>query len=487
MRFRDSPVPLHTQGALSCTLPSINLLSSLPMPEPEHFMATFAKRDNRSRITPPPPIRTWDGTQPECADVLNDVPGDLGVLLWIGLRRVHLWLRLRDECEPTALEPAAETAATELTDPPPATDSKSKPSAPSLVPVQEEHSDLNAAIQHAPPLRDALHTFALLNQAPDLVRESQLVEACEHVSRWADQNEKLVTATYFAEAAAYLDRSDPARANEAGRLCRRAALDFRAAMWLYRAFGLGVQTKKRTQCTIALLRYGILLHHLCAYDEAEKYLEKAKRRAIRAGQRREAAAAHHELLGLAAEARSIENGERHVMEALWLYPRNHERLPLLVYDFTYLLCEKYLYSYAASLIPAVIERVRSPALQALVWGNAARAYAATGRRLQYKEAVEQAQELATKYHENASGALTMAAVAAWISQDLERATAMALRGREVAEIRKERVAIRRATEVLNGIQNGLPAPREADAPEASHIELVCRQCLARLRKWKPRP
>jgi tetratricopeptide (TPR) repeat protein len=432
--------------------------------------------DNRSRVTPPPPLRSWDGQRPEGAEVFYEVDGDLGVLLWSGLRRVHSWIAARDEKERPNISPL------EIADAPV---ERVDDSGPRAVP-EVEHPLFAAARDQAPELSDALRVFDLLYRATDLLLDTQLVKACEEVWMWAEGKELLGTAAYFAEAEAYIDSESPARANEAGRLCRRAALNFRAAMWFYRAHGLGVRSRTRTQCTIALLRYGVLQHRIGSYDEAELYLIRAKRRALRAGQRREAAFAHHELLGLAAEARSYEYGEQHFLEALWLYPRNHERLPYLAYDFTYLLCEKRLYSFAVSLIPLVLPRIRSPAVLALVWGNAARAYAAAGRREEYREAVDRAVELASMHQENASGALTMAAVAAWIANDLDQAESMATRGHKAAAARKELVALRRAADLLHGISTGLSAPMEVEAPIAHQVGVACRQCAARLRKWKPR-
>jgi tetratricopeptide (TPR) repeat protein len=435
---------------------------------------TIQRRDNTTRETPPPPVRDGDGTRPAGSEILDEVPGDLGVVLWLALRRVNGWVLARQRRSRTDGDPAA------------ATDDRATDAEPFAMREAPERPALNAAGEEAPELWDALRTFVLLCEMPDLVRPEQFRDACGEVWKWAEDGDRIQTAAYFAEAAAYLDPLSPEWANEAGRSCRRAALYSRAAMWFHRAFGLGLRVKNRRQCTLALLRFGVLLHQLGAYDEAETYLLKTKRRAVGSGQRSEVAAAHHELLLVSAEARSYGEGESHAFDALWFYPRHHERLPILVYDVTYLFCEKHLYSHALSLVQPVLSRVSSPSIQALIWGNAARAFAATGRRERYSEAVERATELGNRYQENASGAFTMAAVGAWMAGDLDRAERLAVAGRDIGARRKERIAIRRADEVLSGLEERLPSPREAEGSGQLRIEQLSRECLARLRIWRSR-
>jgi tetratricopeptide (TPR) repeat protein len=457
-------------------------------------MAKALRRDNRTRETPPPPIRDGDGTQPAGSEILVEVPGDLGVILWLAIRRVHNRLRVRRPRAAAASGDAVVEAGREDGSgptPPAGSEQRQHPllrcgDGEPLVRRPREHCSVGAAAGQVPELGDAIRTFVLAYEVPGQVPAARLAEACGQVWHWADAADRLQTAAHFAEAAAYLDEQSARWANEAGRACRRAAMDVRAAMWFYRGLGLGVRTRQPAQCTVALFRYGVLLHHLGEYDAAEKYLMKAKRRALGGGQRREAAAAHHHLLGVAAEARPYEVGERNMIDALWLYPRNDERRVYLVHDYAYLLCEKRLYSYAAPLVREVIPCVPKPLWQPLLWGNAARAFAGIGLREEYLNARQQALSFAGDHAENASGALTMTAVAAWLMGDLVEAEELASRGLEIARTRKERIAVRRATSVLSGLATRAPGPRHADPPGAHQIELITRQCIALLRKRKPR-
>ncbi|HYW05484.1 MAG TPA: hypothetical protein VE913_00935, partial [Longimicrobium sp.] len=96
------------------------------------------------------------------------------------------------------------------------------------------------AIQQAPELSGALGLLALVPRAPELVDGKQIAEACHTVYEWADLRGMVRTGRLFAEMAAHADPEDPARANYAARMCRRAALFPRAADWYQRGLGLAV-------------------------------------------------------------------------------------------------------------------------------------------------------------------------------------------------------------------------------------------------------
>jgi hypothetical protein len=92
---------------------------------------------------------------------------------------------------------------------------------------REAFERLGSACAHAPELVEAFGTFASLIRAPRRVEADQLAEACRLVHEWADERSLRDTALLFAEAAATADPDDPARANDAGRMCRRDARDDR--------------------------------------------------------------------------------------------------------------------------------------------------------------------------------------------------------------------------------------------------------------------
>ena len=336
-------------------------------------------------------------------------------------------------------------------------------------------------------LRAAVRLLLHWTQAPALVDETAVAEACDAVKRWTDVRGHMRTAAYFAEAAAFAEPDNPFRANEAGRVCRRAGLDLRAAMWFFRGFGLAVRLRRHAEATQALLGQAALMYHLGEHQASRRFLRKATRRARRGGQRKQAAFAQHELVLEAAEARTYSAGERHVLEALWLYPQSHQRFPAFVHDFGYLLAEKRLYTHALPLLRAVLPLIPRPAEQSVVWANIARAAAGAGRIQLYRESCDTAEGLSCEFGEHAAATYSLLATAAWLTGERERARQFAAQAQRIAEERRERYPAARARFVLDGIASDQVPPTELAPPPENQIEALTRQCLSRLRKWKPRP
>lgn len=426
--------------------------------------------------------------------MLEEVGGEVGGFLWLIVRRLHAYAecqekaitaRHRDEREEVFQQRRRRyRRSTPIV--PEGTPKASDADFPSRSP-KVDREWLAAIAVDAPPLGAVARTFMLWSASPGRFQVEELAEACECIKVWADSTGALHTAAMFAEAAAYLDTANPFRANEAGRFCRRAALDFRAGIWFFRAFGLAVRSQNHGEATQALLGNAALMYHLGNHGEARRFLNKATRRARRAGQRRQAAYAQHELVLEAAEARSYLAAERHVLEALWLYPRSHPRFPHFVHDFGYLLSEKRLYSPALVLLRAALPLIFRPPEQMVVWANIARAAAGAGRVAEYREAAGTVEKLAVRFSEHRPAALSIVAVAAWLANDVRRAVALSHEARALGVARRERYPAIRAEAVLRGIEEGQDPPAEAEPPAGSQIEALTRQCLARLRKWRSPP
>lgn len=450
-------------------------------------------------IAPPPPIRLGDGRVPEAFDVIQEVGGDLAVFLWVTLRRLSAAVQQRLRSERVGYkrrldEAYARRKRRDGADIPEAVSPASQESeATTEEPLAHRPRFVPCDLQWAGPdpvpaeLREALEALASMPRAPDPFEGSEVAGACAAIQRWADLRGYLQTAAYFAEGAAYVDSEDPFRANEAGRVCRRANLDARAHLWFFRAYGLAVRLKSHGEATQALLGQAALMYHLGEHKNMRRFLGRATRRARRAGQRKQAAYAQHELVLEAAEARSYADGERHVLEALWLYPRSHQRFPAFVHDYGYLLAEKRIYSSALPLLRAALPLIRRPAEAAVVWANISRAAAGSGRLDLYVEAAAKVDQLTVEHTEHAAAASSIVAVAAWLAGDRERAERLARTAHLIAMNRRERYPAERAASVLDGIKQGRPPPIEVAPPVENQIDSLIRQCLSRLRGWKPIP
>jgi tetratricopeptide (TPR) repeat protein len=273
------------------------------------------------------------------------------------------------------------------------------------VPSETVRERFIVAVAETPELAEAFGTLGLLARAAHLVDAPLLAAACEAVALWADERSLLRTATQFAEAAAYTDAANPYLSNAAARFCRRSALMDRAAVWYERAFYLSRGTRDNGESLRALLGFGSLMKDQGRYKEAQRYLGRAARRAERTGRRRQAAEAHHNLLGIAAEIGSFADAEWHVRQAIRLYPVQHPRMPALVHDWAFLLTRHRLFTPALRAAQLAEPQLHRPEAKLICWGTIARAAAGAAKQEIFEEAVRRALPLLALYQEYAGGTL----------------------------------------------------------------------------------
>jgi tetratricopeptide (TPR) repeat protein len=400
-------------------------------------------------ITPPPPFLGWARE----AAALEGVDPELALAFWRVLRRVRAWAETAPE-ERTVLFGAGKREAWER---------------------------LGAACGHAPGLVEALGTFALLIRAPGEVDARRLSEACSQVHAWAEERSLLAVAMLFAEAAAYADPDDPARANDAGRMCRRAAEDERASSWYHRGYGLGVRRNDPTETIRAQIGYGNLMKDLGQHDEARKYFERAARRAINTGRRRQAGEAHHDLLAIAAEVGTYVEAERHVRRALGFYPIRHPRLPALLHDWAFLLVRLHIYTPAIPLLDLAVQKVKTPELKTLFVSTLAWAVAGARRQHDFHRIEPEVIQLADKHEEYAAAALIHLSEGARVFSLWDRAERYVVRAVEIAANRKDAALEREGMELLASVTSQRAAPLEEDPPDPDRLDAMTQRFQARLR------
>jgi tetratricopeptide (TPR) repeat protein len=415
------------------------------------------KREGRPHIIPPAPGWRVDAKgRPEGWPVLDDVEGALGLTLWRALRGVWTWV-----------------------DTPP-----ERRGGLSQEPTREVRERSAFAAAEAPELADAFGTFALLARAANVLDGTQVAEACYAVHTWAEVRGLTQTAVHFAEAAARADEEDASRANLAGRMCRRAALNDRSSAWFVRAFRLAVRAGRRREALRALLGYGALLKKLGQYAEARKIFAKAARRALRHGRRRQAAEAHHDLLTIEAEVGTLTSAVAHAFRALHLYPRQHAYLPALAHELGYLLVRLGHYSTAIPLLEMATPRAPRPAVAALEWSSLAWAAAGAGRRFRYDEAERRALQLVSLHDEFAPAVMLHLSEGARRLRDWERAERYAFHAAEAARSMDDIVLAEEASDLLKVIEERTSSAPDTIPPEIERIENFTSRLAARLRSWK---
>jgi tetratricopeptide (TPR) repeat protein len=312
---------------------------------------------SRRWCIPPPLLREPNETL-EGVHVLDEVPGDLGLVLWESLRDVTLW---------AAAEPAARTGLFR----------------DGAAPVRFER------IRAARPetgLELALTTVAALVADPAAALPTLLSTVCAEVARWAEGRGCATTALSYAQAAALARPDDPETALEVGRVALRHGRLLRAESWLRRSVGLARRAGAWAPYTRAYLGLGELLRLRGRAEDARRHLLKSVRAARRFGVSDVRGEAWHLLFLLARDAGENAQAERLAGYAVRAYGRNHPALPRLLLDLARLWVGRAEYVRALPVLRRVAERQGDPGGVAGALALLARAAAGAGNRPVFEEA-----------------------------------------------------------------------------------------------------
>ena len=165
----------------------------------------------------------------EGTPILEESPGDLGVLLWQSYRDVILW----GETEP-------EEARAKLFAP------GSLDRREVLIGSSSLRGEVRAAVE--------MLTRSLRESIPS--QPDEIVYCCRRVAEWASSAGKCYTAFAMALAAAGVVPKDPAVALEVGQYAASAGLQVAAEAWFRRTIGLGRRAKDYATYTQAWLELG---------------------------------------------------------------------------------------------------------------------------------------------------------------------------------------------------------------------------------------
>jgi tetratricopeptide (TPR) repeat protein len=410
---------------------------------------------------PPPPLRgaLVEGCDLPVSDF--DIPKEmhtpLGIVLWKSLRDVQVCSEVEPHDRRKLLRP----------------------------PNEEVRERFAFAREEAPELATALAVFLLLLQTPAVVDARDLALACHQVYEWADQRGMRLIAYHYAEAAAYADPLDPARANFAARMARRALKKDRASLWYLRAHRVAILTKNKRETVYALLGYGTMMKDAGNFKEARRAFDKAATRATGSGRRREAAEAYHDLFAIALELGKLRLAEFHLLTALSFYPARHERIPALAYDIGFLLIRKCHFYGALSVLERTAPLIRRREEQALVWSAVAWAAGGAGLRERFRETERKALELVAVFEDFAPAIFIHLAEGCRALRDWDRAERYAEVAQEYALQREEPPLAQEATELRAAIERRKEAPPAV--PETTRAESLVQSALDRLAKWAKAP
>lgn len=323
------------------------------------------------KLSPPSSARARPGrcyvpTQPltrrghgaEGADILQEVPGDLGVLLWATLRDVMLYLGA----------PAAERGA--------------------LFPAgagEARRAEI-AGCGVDPALWAPLLVVAEMMEAPAEASRARVAHACRALARWAE-GDAPATRLAFSQAAALARPGDPRLALATARLARDAADHARAETWFRRAVKLA-RGKDWESYIRAFLGLGIMYYRGGNYPAASVLAG----RALRAARRRRLPSlqgdAHHDMFMIAIDTHRMEEAYTHAQAALSAYGAGHPRVPYLAHDVGVFWSQQGRFDLALQVFEGALPHFTAPAAHTRVLANLVRAAAGVGDRARYERGRE---------------------------------------------------------------------------------------------------
>lgn len=319
--------------------------------------ARVSRRNASRRWCVPPALLHEPDELLEGAGVLDELPTQVGLVLWQSLRDVTLWAGVEPEERADLFEPDAARIR------------------------------LGALLASGvePALEVSLTTLAALVGSPQTANAEIVSLVCIQVSRWAEERGAFAAAMGFAQAAAQVVPLDASPALAAGTLALRWRRSARAETWLRRAVGLARRGRQWEEYAQAYVELGGLYLRRGQAALAHRFFVQGLRAARRHGLIAVRGAALHGLLNLAVEAGSLDDAERYARGAMRAYGRGHPRLPELVHDVAYLWVRRESFARAIPMLEKLLPTRVEPVERALTLAILARAYAGAENTPLYQE------------------------------------------------------------------------------------------------------
>jgi tetratricopeptide (TPR) repeat protein len=385
-----------------------------------------ALRAPRRWRTPPPLTRGSESL--EGMDLLREVGGETGVLLWQAYRNVMFWGEAEEGERAALFSPRA---------------------------GEKRRQELSGATVPR-PLTDPLHTVAEMLDAPDEFPSERVAEACTSIARWAEEDGNGVTALAFTQAAALASPRSAALPLAVGHLARRAGELARAESWFRHAIMIGRQIGDWDSYARAYIEIGNMLMRRGNFPAAQRMHNKALRAARRKGLRELQGRALHDLFVIAGETGRVAQAEDLARQAYRAYQPDHPLLPILAGDVAYLWMEQGYFERALEVLRALEPHFWDPRRRFGLLSNIARAAAGCRKQDLYRKSSTEAQRLSRQAdtQDLAPGCLLELAIGASMLEEWDRAEAIAGQAAEQAAALGQAKVRLRAESVAEAVRNG---------------------------------
>lgn len=420
---------------------------------PMHAEHTPTSEEKRERPRVLPPLPHWSSG----ADfLLREIP-DPGVAaeLWIQLRHLRDWLTsLTDSTGLFHAEPSER--------------------------ILERRAQALASLPDR--LLDPIRTFYALTDRI-LLPDDKLAGACLGVADWALETGYVKTAMQFTAAAARVTPTDPNCLNAAGLAHRRGGESESALLYYQLAAYWAHFQRNADEHASAHIGLAAIWSSRGDNRRARQHLGSATNIAERSGSMWLGAHVQHDLMLMLTERREYSAAEAAAARAISLYPVNDPRLPFFAADFAFLQISQ---GYHADAVPALelfASLIRNPAQQVIGLSLLARAYAGTGRTVEFAELRDKVQGLVSSYPADAAAALFHLAEAARSLHDWAAAIEFAERSRQVALEQADQAVAQYAAELAVAINERQSLPRPWTRVRSGDRGTSVNTLSVRLRSW----
>lgn len=383
-------------------------------------------RTPRRWRTPPPLTRGPENL--EGMDILRELGGDAGILLWQSYRNVMFWATAEGEQRASVFSEKASARRLE----------------------EIRGADVPAE------LVDPLTVIGkMLGDAAGTEGET-VAEACTEIASWAEERGAGSTQLAFTQAAALAAPRNAALPYKVGVIARDRGDAARAETWFRHAIMIGRQVGDWTSYSMAYISLGNMFVKRGNFPSAHRMHIKALRASRRKGLRKIQGLALHELFVVAIETGRHSQADEFARLAMRAYGSDHPMLPALAHDVAYFWMQQGYFERALPVFQALLPHFHGPADEILVHAHIARAAGGSGHRDTFRkewvEVTRMAKDSGTL--PRLAGAMVELAEGAASLGEWDRAEQAAEKALAVARERNEAKLLVRADGLLDAAHNG---------------------------------
>jgi tetratricopeptide (TPR) repeat protein len=307
-------------------------------------------------------------------------------------------------------------------------------------------------------------TFELLREESDQHTQEAVALALVWTGEWIEtEGGAIRAAIVFHQAALLILPDNVPLPYHIGRLLRQVAMYDDAEAWLLHTADKAAAAGNWQHHALALSGTGNLKRERGNFPESVRFHRMALDSARKHGVRRLEGDALYDLAVMHFERGELDEGMRHAFEAINAYGPGHGQLVRMANDLGWIWMHLHGEAgLALTLFQAIEPRVQDPAFRCVLLANITRAAAEVEQEHIYELGWLETYGYMRKQdtEDGHAAAFCQLALAALASTQLERARQAASLCMDVAQRRRETHSIYMASQILDALKNGLPAPAE---------------------------